>query len=44
MTTEVLEAKFLELVAPRLGDAVAQRALAAVRSIEDRQDMRGAFE
>ncbi len=35
VSTDTLEEKFVELVAPRLGDAFAQRALATVRSLHD---------
>jgi 2-methylcitrate dehydratase PrpD len=41
--TETLEAKFVELVAPRLGDAFAHRALTTVRSLHDSADVRALF-
>ena len=41
--TAALEEKFRALVEPRYGDAVAQRALEAVRSLESRADMAGVF-
>jgi len=44
VTTEVLEAKFVELVAARLGGEAAQRAHAAVRANPNRPDNRGVFE
>ncbi|MEO8026384.1 MAG: MmgE/PrpD family protein [Bryobacteraceae bacterium] len=43
VSTEALEAKFTGLVAPRFGSAVAERALAVVRSIEACADMASAF-
>lgn len=43
VSTRDLEAKFLGLVEPRFGGNVAQRALAAVQSIETSTDMQGVF-
>ena len=43
VSTETLEAKFVELVAPRLGDAFAQCALMTVRSLHDSADVRALF-
>jgi 2-methylcitrate dehydratase PrpD len=43
VSTETLEAKFVELVAPRLGDAFAHRALTTVRSLHDSADVRALF-
>jgi 2-methylcitrate dehydratase PrpD len=39
VTTAELEAKFIALVAPRLGDDVAKRALALVRALDTCEDM-----
>jgi 2-methylcitrate dehydratase PrpD len=41
--TAELEEKFVRLVGPRYGDAIAERALAIVRSIIERADMATAF-
>jgi 2-methylcitrate dehydratase PrpD len=43
VSTETLEAKFVELVTPRFGDAFAQRALMTVRSLHDSADVRALF-
>jgi len=43
VSTAELEEKFVRLVGPRYGDAVAERALAVVRSIANRADMATAF-
>ncbi len=43
VSTAELEEKFVRLVGPRYGDAVAERALAVVRSITTRADMATAF-
>lgn len=43
VTTNQLEQKFAELVTPRLGDDVTQRALDAVRSIDDAKDVATVF-
>jgi 2-methylcitrate dehydratase PrpD len=43
VSTADLEAKFTGLVAPRFGEAAAQRALDAVRSLVDCPDLAGVF-
>ena len=43
VSTDTLEKKFVDLVAPRLGDAFAQRALGTVRSINESPDVRELF-
>jgi len=43
VTTAVLEEKFLALVAPRFGDIYARRALDAVRSIDECDDVHTLF-
>lgn len=43
VSTAALERKFAALVAPRLGRAIAGRALEAVRALEPRKDMAEAF-
>jgi 2-methylcitrate dehydratase PrpD len=43
VSTELLEAKLVALVAPRYGDEFAQRALAVVQSLGDCADVRAAF-
>jgi len=44
VSTDTLEAKFTELVAPRYGDSFTTRALSLVRSLDDCADVRAAFE
>ena len=43
VSTEGLEAKFASLVAPRFGDATAQRAIEKIRNIENCEDMYSAL-
>jgi 2-methylcitrate dehydratase PrpD len=43
VSTDMLEAKFVELVTPRFGDAFAQRALMTLRSLHDGADVRALF-
>ncbi|HUQ79625.1 MAG TPA: MmgE/PrpD family protein [Gemmatimonadaceae bacterium] len=43
VSTELLEAKFLALVAPRYGESFASRALLLVRSLDACDDVRAAF-
>jgi 2-methylcitrate dehydratase PrpD len=43
VTTAQLEQKFMDLVAPRFGESVATRALAALRSVDDASDMATVF-
>jgi 2-methylcitrate dehydratase PrpD len=43
VSTPALEQKFMALVTPRFGDAVAERAVRAIRDIESCADMASAF-
>ena len=43
VTTDTLETKFLDLVAPRFGDAFAQRALATAQALQDCPDVGALF-